>query len=137
VGEGESITITITITITRKQGEGGEWVFGLFVGVVWLSVGLVVIALLFLWWRARPNTPDGASSGDEAEPEPVDLPDSDGWTSLMRAAQGGHAESVSRLLSWGADVNARNPQGRTALSLAEERGHTYVVELLKQAGAKY
>jgi ankyrin repeat protein len=45
-------------------------------------------------------------------------------------------EVVKALLARGADVNAKNAAGETALDLARQRGHTPVVDLLIQAGAK-
>ena len=35
-----------------------------------------------------------------------------------------------------ADVNAKNKDGASALSLAKKQGHKEIVELLKKAGAK-
>lgn len=45
-------------------------------------------------------------------------------------------DAVKALLNHGADVNAKNTAGETALDLAKRRGHTPVVDLLVQAGAK-
>ncbi|MFQ5816389.1 MAG: ankyrin repeat domain-containing protein [Terriglobia bacterium] len=36
----------------------------------------------------------------------------------------------------GADVNAKDKDGKTALMMATRTGHTTVVQLLKKAGAK-
>jgi len=40
------------------------------------------------------------------------------------------------LITKGADINAKNNQGRTPLDLAEQRGHKEIVELLRKHGAK-
>jgi ankyrin repeat protein len=40
------------------------------------------------------------------------------------------------LLAHGADVNAKNNNGDTALSLASQNGHEDIEELLLKAGAK-
>lgn len=40
------------------------------------------------------------------------------------------------LLKAGADVNAKDKDGNTALKLAQERGNAKIAELLKSAGAK-
>jgi len=40
------------------------------------------------------------------------------------------------LIAKGADVNARTDKGQTPISLARERGHTEIVELLRKHGAK-
>ena len=55
-----------------------------------------------------------------------------GWE---RAVTGGDAEAVRRMLAAGADVNARDRYGQTALMLAAHRGALAVVEALIQAGA--
>ena len=41
-----------------------------------------------------------------------------------------------RCLIKGADVNAKNNNGGTALIWASKKGHTGIVQLLKKAGAK-
>jgi len=40
------------------------------------------------------------------------------------------------LLENGADINVKTNDGKTALTFASENGHSNIVELLKQAGAK-
>jgi ankyrin repeat protein len=47
----------------------------------------------------------------------------------------GHTEIVQLLLEKGADVNAKDDDGRTALMLAAEKGHTEIVQLLLERGA--
>ncbi len=54
---------------------------------------------------------------------------------LRIAANAGRLEEVKRLLSAGADINARAENGMTPLILASWRGHTKVVELLLREGA--
>jgi hypothetical protein len=53
----------------------------------------------------------------------------------MGAAEHGHQEIVSILLTSGANVNKVNSEGKTALSLAAEKGHLEIVKLLLAAGA--
>jgi squalene cyclase len=45
-------------------------------------------------------------------------------------------DSIRALLDRGADVNAEDPQGKTAVDMAEQRGATPVVDFLLKAGAK-
>ena len=51
-------------------------------------------------------------------------------TNLAAAAMVGDTAQVQRFLKEGADVNAKDDQGKTALILAVERGHLEVVKLL-------
>ncbi|MSP26751.1 MAG: ankyrin repeat domain-containing protein, partial [Myxococcales bacterium] len=53
------------------------------------------------------------------------------WTALMGAANAGKARIVALLLARGADREIVDDDGRTALSLAREEGHTAVVKLLE------
>jgi ankyrin repeat protein len=54
---------------------------------------------------------------------------------LRRAADRGDAEAVAELINQGADPNARNRFGSTALHLAARHGHGSVVEILLANGA--
>ena len=54
----------------------------------------------------------------------------EGWTPLMIAAAEGHAETVSALVDGGADVNATNRLGRTALMFASSYGFAAIVQNL-------
>ena len=66
----------------------------------------------------------------------VNAKDDDGATSLMYSLLvRADADLVKLLLDAGADVSKKSNDGWMALMLAEEDGHTEVVELLKQAGA--
>lgn len=49
---------------------------------------------------------------------------------LLAAASKGDADAVKALLDRGADVNARNSYGATALTYAADKGHVAVVKLL-------
>lgn len=55
---------------------------------------------------------------------------------LAAASEGLAVETVERLIEAGADVNAKNPEGRSALDFARLRGPTPVVDMLVLAGAK-
>ena len=54
---------------------------------------------------------------------------------LVRADKGEHADKVRLLLDYGADVNAVDARGRTALQVARAAGFTTVVDLLVERGA--
>lgn len=52
-----------------------------------------------------------------------------------RAARQGNVDTLKRLLANGADVNARDAHGQTALMLAARVGHVSAVALLVERGA--
>ncbi len=56
--------------------------------------------------------------------------------SLIRAAKEGDTETVKTLLAAGADVHAKDRDGETALMQAAWHGHTAIVQILKEAGAR-
>lgn len=56
-------------------------------------------------------------------------------TVLMYAASAGNEPLVQHLLIRGATVAQKNDRGETALSLAEKRGYTKIVEMLKEKEA--
>src|SRR6202043_1558083 len=58
------------------------------------------------------------------------------YTPLMRAANFGHAEVAAALITAGADVNARDVDGHTALDFAAHRDNADVVALLTGRGAQ-
>jgi ankyrin repeat protein len=49
-------------------------------------------------------------------------------TALMRACKYGRPECIALLLSFGADVDARNRAGSTAKDIAAHHGHLEIVE---------
>lgn len=64
----------------------------------------------------------------------IDAKSKKGLTPLMAAAKGGNLEIVRFLLERGADVNARNEYGKTALRLAALDHRDDVVDYLQQCG---
>lgn len=65
----------------------------------------------------------------------VDIKDKDGNTALIRAARAGNNFAVNKLLKFGADINATNHQGYTALGIAHKEKHKGVYALLTSFGA--
>ena len=62
--------------------------------------------------------------------------DTFGQTALMFASASNHIELVKLLLQeWGADVNATNYDGETALYWASINGNTVIVAMLLENGA--
>jgi ankyrin repeat protein len=59
-----------------------------------------------------------------------------GVTPLFAAAREGQLEAMTLLIERGANVNAKDGQGRTPLSVAELQKQTAAVALLKQHGAQ-
>ena len=55
---------------------------------------------------------------------------------LIVAAEKGDQDNVQRLLNEGADVNAKESDGWTALKIARQRGQKEIEELLIAHGAK-
>ena len=54
---------------------------------------------------------------------------------LLEAARKGHTKTVQTLLEKGADVNANDMDGWTALIFAIVKGHTDIVQILIDKGA--
>ncbi|KAI2621919.1 hypothetical protein GGS26DRAFT_255256 [Hypomontagnella submonticulosa] len=72
--------------------------------------------------------------GQKADAELRDT--KNGWTALMWAGKKGDTSTVMKLLEdCRANADAKDDDGRTALSLAAERGHEYTVRLLLRYGA--
>ena len=55
---------------------------------------------------------------------------------LFVASGSGHTDTVRVLLAQGADVNAKDNDGTTALMLARGTGQEEISRMLKKAGAK-
>lgn len=59
-----------------------------------------------------------------------------GWTALMYAVWGRHDAVVARLLEHGADVSVVNEDGDSATSIAIERGHFEIANMLRSQQAR-
>ena len=66
----------------------------------------------------------------------VDARDKYGWTALILAARDGQATVCSALIGAGADVQAQDEDGRTALDNAITCNHTACIDLLRQHGGQ-
>ena len=64
---------------------------------------------------------------------PVNARQRHGWTALHAAALNGDREMVEVLLRHGADSQAQNDDGKTPSAVAQDKGHTRIVELLQAA----
>jgi ankyrin repeat protein len=58
----------------------------------------------------------------------------EGWSALMFAAAEGRPEVVRALLDHGADPSLTDNDGDTALTFAQDNGHSEVVEVLRREG---
>eukprot|EP00891_Asterochloris_glomerata_P003042 jgi/Astpho2/3042/e_gw1.00051.319.1_t len=65
----------------------------------------------------------------------VDVRDGAGNTPLILACQAGHGRLIKLLLRKGADINAYNSTGRTALQAAAAGQHQAAVKYLRSLGA--
>jgi ankyrin repeat protein len=69
----------------------------------------------------------------------VDLPDTEGNTPLMiliKNMKPVNVEAVELFIKYGADVNIKNDDQETALSIAEKYGHTDIINILEAAEKK-
>jgi ankyrin repeat protein len=66
----------------------------------------------------------------------VNLYDNQGSTALMDAIIFGDPRLVNLLISAGADVNAADKLGIRVLVKAKKAGHTQLLKMLEEAGAK-
>ena len=63
----------------------------------------------------------------------VNAEDNEGFTALRSAVNNGRIKMVGFLLLNGADVTAKNCYGKSALTIAEEKGDEEIIAMLKHA----
>ncbi|KAA0147080.1 hypothetical protein FNF31_07655 [Cafeteria roenbergensis] len=89
-----------------------------------------------LWEAAKAgNTAEASRLLDEGAPVTWENSLDDGFTALIKAAQGGHPDTVEVLLDRGADLEVKSWDGFTALMKAAQGGHKDTVEVLLDRGA--
>eukprot|EP01108_Squamamoeba_japonica_P000752 TRINITY_DN1271_c0_g1_i1.p2 TRINITY_DN1271_c0_g1~~TRINITY_DN1271_c0_g1_i1.p2 ORF type:complete len:123 (+),score=60.40 TRINITY_DN1271_c0_g1_i1:61-429(+) len=88
-------------------------------------------------WAVRTGDLDGLKTAVEANGADVNAkePGVRGSTPLQQAADYGHVELIRYLAQKGADVNAKDNFGNTALLNAVYEGHTGAVKELLKLGA--
>lgn len=66
----------------------------------------------------------------------VDIVNAKGETPLIVAVDNNRAQMVALLLTYKPDVNKKDKAGRTALSIANQKGFAAIADSLKVAGAQ-
>ena len=96
-------------------------------GAIGIAMLIVIAAILLPMAKAQKLGEGSEPTATENEGKPA--------KSLHEAAVDGDIRQVKLLISKGADVNAKNKLGKTALHYASEKGHTDVARLLISQGA--
>ncbi len=84
---------------------------------------------------APPVARSGLDLASGLAGQPLDAPDAQGRTALMRAALLGQVEAVEALLRQGANPRLRDREGLDAAALAERAGHKALAAQLRAAAA--
>jgi ankyrin repeat protein len=92
-----------------------------------VAAGVTKAVAIALLCTAAASTAAASSADEPRKP--------DGSTPLMWAAFEGDVDEAARLIKEGADVNAMNNYGVTALHLAADTANTELIRLLLKAGA--
>ncbi len=121
--------------------------FGHTVLMIAAESGYTETVAALLAGKADPDCRRSRAEADhDGEPESVDeelfrmmqeeIDVEQDWTALMFAARGGHLDVVRALVDIGANLEARGQMVETAIGLARVEGHTKIIQLLRDAGAK-
>gem|GEM_PF-4575655 len=93
-------------------------------------------AVIVLLLAAFLTVPIGCALTRRAKKESATELEAKPTGALHQAAADGDIERVKSLIAKGVDINARDKQGRTALTLAKEKEHKEIVVLLRMHEAK-
>jgi ankyrin repeat protein len=124
-GKTEKYMITQTTEICLNETPGSSWKD--------IRVGQGIVVVSDTNFQKAIIIRDGQVGGGaplrcEARTAPVE--------NLFDAAKAGNAVAVKRLISAGADINARNEAGWTPLHFAAAEGHNDIIDLLLNKGAR-
>ncbi|MBI3830046.1 MAG: ankyrin repeat domain-containing protein [Planctomycetes bacterium] len=72
----------------------------------------------------------------KADPASAQQKHACGWTAFLAAAANNHEDAMKLILEYNPDLNACDPEGRTALSWAARMGWKKIAEVLIQHGAQ-
>lgn len=100
---------------------------------LWLSIA---VGILFTTGCEQESRNKAASTQQSAAQGKSEIRDTAPDVSLLDEALDGNTQQVRLALENGADVNAAQDEGRTALMMAAFNGHGKIVELLLDRGAK-
>jgi len=93
-------------------------------------------AVIVLLLAAFLTVPIGCALTRRAKKESATELEAKATGALHQAAADGDIERVKSLIAKGVDINARDKEGRTALTLAKEKEHKEIVVLLRMHEAK-
>jgi beta-lactamase regulating signal transducer with metallopeptidase domain len=93
-------------------------------------------AVIFLLLAAFLTVPIGCALTRRAKKESATELEAKSAVALHQAAADGDIERVKSLIAKGVDINARDKEGRTALTLAKEKEHKEIVRLLRMHEAR-
>lgn len=126
----DSFTFTTTVRIQGRQKQVSDYANSAPDWLREVDNQLDLLAEVHRWWHGAPETEEFQFLGfDAVWAKP-------GVSPLMRAAARDNLFEVRRLLALGADPNAADASGRTALMYAAGLAQKNVVTELRRAGAK-